>query len=96
MGEQREAYIEKFKSKLDEWNAEIDKLQAKAKGTHDMVLVSYNKQIEELKAKREDLKVKMSELHTRGEAAWEDLRDGIGTAWKNLGDSIEDAKTRFK
>jgi uncharacterized coiled-coil DUF342 family protein len=96
MGEQREVYVEKFKSKLDEWNSEIDKLQAKAKGTHDEVLVSYNKQIEALKAKRDDLKGKMAVLHTRGEAAWEDLRDGIGTAWKNLGDSIEDAKSRFK
>ncbi len=96
MGEQREAYIEKFKSKLDEWNADIDKLQAKAKGAHEEALVSYNKQIEALKAKRDDLKGKMAELHTKGEAAWEDLRDGIGTAWKNLGDSIEEAKTRFK
>ncbi len=96
MGEQREAYIEKFKSKLDEWNSEIDKLQAKAKGAHDIARVSYDKQIEELKAKRDDLKLKMSNLHTRGEVAWEDLRDGIGTAWKNLGDSIEEAKSRFK
>lgn len=96
MGEQREAYIEKFKLKLDEWNSEIDKLQAKTKGTHDLALVSYNKQIEALIVKRDHLKGKMAELHTRGEAAWEDLRDGIGTAWKNLGDSIEDAKTRFK
>lgn len=96
MGEQREAYIGKFKSKLDEWNSEIGKLQAKAKGTHDMTLVSYNRQIEELKAKRDDLKGKMTDLHTRGEAAWEDLRDGIGTAWKNLGDSIEEARTSFK
>ncbi len=30
MGEQRDAYVEKFKVKLDEWNSEIDALQAKA------------------------------------------------------------------
>ncbi|HTC21856.1 MAG TPA: hypothetical protein VK859_13455 [bacterium] len=96
MGEQRDAYVEKFKVKLDEWNSEIDELQAKANGAHQEVLVSLNKQIAVLKEKRDDLKGRMEELRKRGDDAWEDLREGIGTAWKALGDSIDDAKSRFK
>jgi hypothetical protein len=95
MGEQREVYLEKFKTKLDEWNLAIDQLQAKAKGTHGFDLVSFNKQIESLQAKRDELKSKMVDLHTRGEAAWLDLRDGFGTAWKTLGDSIDDPKSKL-
>ncbi len=30
MGEKRDAYVQKLKGKLDEWNTEIDKLQAKS------------------------------------------------------------------
>jgi uncharacterized coiled-coil DUF342 family protein len=96
MGEQRDAYTEKFKAKLDDWNADIDRLQAKANGAQEEVLVSYNKQIEALKSKRDELKGKMTELQQRGDDAWEDMREGLGTAWKVLGDSIESAKARFK
>jgi hypothetical protein len=92
MGEQRDAYLERFEMKLDEWNLKIRQLEVQAMGTHDEALVSYNKQIEALKAKRDGLKGEMAELHTRGEAAWVDLREGQGTAWKVLGDSIEEAK----
>jgi uncharacterized coiled-coil DUF342 family protein len=96
MGDPREAYLERFKTKLDEWNSKIDQLQVQAKGAHDEALVSYNKQIEALKAKRDGLKGEMAELHTRGEAAWVDLREGLGTAWKVLGDSIDNAKSKLK
>jgi hypothetical protein len=88
--------LERFKIKLDEWDSKIDELQVRAKGAHDEALVSYNKQIEALKAKRDGLKGDMAVLHTRGEAAWVDLREGLGTAWKVLGDSIDEAKSRFK
>jgi uncharacterized coiled-coil DUF342 family protein len=96
MGEQRDAYVEKFKVKLDEWNSEIDQLQAKANSAHEEAFVSLNRRITELKEKRDLLKIRMEELRKRGDDAWEDLREGIGTAWKVLGDSIEDAKTRFR
>jgi hypothetical protein len=95
MGEQRDTYLEKFKTKLDEWNLEINQLQAQAKGTHGFDLVSFNKQIESLQGKRDELKGKMVDLHTRGEAAWIDLKDGFGTAWKELGDSIDHPKSKL-
>ncbi len=96
MGEQRDAYLAKFKLKLDEWNAGIDQLQVRANSAHEEMLVSYNKQIAVLKEKRDDLKGRMEELHKAGEGAWEDLVDGADTAWKSLGDSIDNAKSRFK
>ncbi|HEY5039061.1 MAG TPA: hypothetical protein VIJ93_08335, partial [bacterium] len=81
---------------LYEWNIEIDILQAKTNGAHEEVLVSYNKQIEALKGKRDDLKGRMAELHKAGDGDWENMKEGIGTAWKALGDSIDNTKSRFK
>jgi hypothetical protein len=95
MAEQRDAYMEKFKVKLDEWNLEIEQLRVQAKGTHGFDLVSFNKQIESLQAKGDALKAKMGDLQTRGEAAWLDLKDGFGTAWKDLGDSIDHPKSKL-
>ena len=33
----RSAYIDKMKAKVDEWTADIEKMQAKAKGTRPML-----------------------------------------------------------
>ena len=96
MGEQRDAYLEKFKDKLEQWNSEIEQLQLKAAGSKEEAFVSFSKRIEALKEKRELLKIRMEELRTRGDRAWEDLREGRGTSWKAMGDSIEDPEPSSK
>jgi peptidoglycan hydrolase CwlO-like protein len=49
----KDAYVQKLHAKLDEWNAEIDKLKAKADKAEADSRVEYQKQIENLKQKRE-------------------------------------------
>jgi hypothetical protein len=34
-------------------------------------------------------------MQRAGEAAWEDIKGGVDSAWKSLGDSIQTAKSRF-
>ena len=48
---ERDAYVEKMKAKLDEWNAEIDRLEAKARGAEADARLRYNKQIESLRTR---------------------------------------------
>lgn len=45
---EKDAYVEKMKAKLDEWNAEIDKLQAKAKQAEADAEIQYNDEISAL------------------------------------------------
>ena len=49
MSDTRDAYVEKMKAKLDEWNADIAKLEAQAKQKEADARVSYQDQIETLK-----------------------------------------------
>lgn len=95
MGEKRDAYIEEVKSKIDKWNVEINKFQAKAGKAKAEAQVQYRKEIEELKAKRKLLEEKIADMQRAGETAWEDIKGGVDTAWKSLGDSIQTAKSRF-
>jgi hypothetical protein len=95
MGEERDAYVEKLKIQFDEWNAEIDKLQAQADQAQADIRTTYLKHLIQLKSKRQVLKEKMAELHQAGEGAWEDVKKSVDMAQKILSESIQSAKSRF-
>jgi len=50
----RDAYVKKMQAKLDDWNAEIDQLSAKADAAQADAKLEYDKQIETLKKQREE------------------------------------------
>jgi len=88
--------VQKLKAKMDEWNAEIDKLAAKADQAEADAKIEYEKQLEDLRAKRKDVEDKMAELQQAGDGAWEDLKAGIENAWDSLGSALKSAASRFK
>lgn len=96
MVDKRDAYVEKLKSKIDEWNRDIDKLQAKADQMAADARVKYQKQIEGLKAKQKEVQDKMGQLQKASGEAWVELKTGMNSAWKALGESVKSAKTKFK
>ena len=96
MGEKREAYIQKLKAKMDEWNAEIDILSAKAEQAKAETKIEYLKEMEDLRAKRRDLQEKIVEMEKAGENAWEDLKQGVENSWQIFKKSLTKAKSEFK
>lgn len=92
----KKAYEQKLQSQLDEWNAEIDKLRAKADRAGAESKVEYYKKIEELKSMQEAADNKLTELRDAGDDAWEDLKSGIDSAWDSLGNALRSATSRFK
>jgi len=91
----KEAYEKKLQAKLDEWNAEIDKLKAKADSAEADVQLEYYKQIEELRSMQDAARKKLVELKAAGDDAWEDLKAGTDSAWDSLSRSIKSAVSRF-
>ncbi len=85
MSEKRDAYIEKMKLQLDDWNAEIDKFQAGADRAQEAVRVRYQKQMFELKVKHRVLKEKMADMYRAGNEASEEMKNGVDKAWQVLG-----------
>ena len=91
----REAYVQKLKAKLDEWNATIDKLQEKADQAEAGAKIAYEKQLADLRAKREDVDEKLSEMEQAGESAWEDLKQGLENSWEILKAGFVKVKSEF-
>jgi chromosome segregation ATPase len=91
----RDEFIETLKSKIDEWNAEITRLEAKAQKAGAEAKERYAEQINEMRKFRDDAEARLNEImgashdtweKRRGELeqAWHDIRDGFSRAWSRV------------
>ena len=92
----KEAYRKKLEAQLDEWNAKIEVLKAKANKAEASAKVEYHETIEDLQKKRSNAKDKLQELRNAGEDAWEDLKGGLEQSWSDLEAAVKAATSRFK
>lgn len=93
--ENKKAYRQKFEAKMDEWQAEVDKLKAKAKQKKLDAETDYKDEIETFRKKREELKIKLNKLEETGEGAWEELKQGIEKSSRELKNSLDRAIKKF-
>ncbi|MGD2152866.1 MAG: hypothetical protein PVG79_06325 [Gemmatimonadales bacterium] len=94
MGEQRDAYVNKIKNRLDEWNARIDRLEEQAQDTKAEAEELVQERIGRLRAKRDELEAKFREVQAAGADAWEIVKDGVEKAEGELRAAFDDAKSR--
>lgn len=93
---QRDEFIEEMKAKLDEWNAEIDKLAAQARQASDDARVKYHEDIEQLKKRQAETQERLEELRHASEEAWDTVRQGMDDSWELMRKAFRDASSRFK
>ena len=92
----RDAYVQKIKAKLDEWNAEIDRLEAQARQKEADAQTRLQEQIDQVKAKRRAAEEKLDDVRQAGGDAWEDLKSGVELAAEAVGDALRSARSRFQ
>ena len=91
----RSAYIDKMKAKVDEWTADIEKMQ-KAKGAQADARIEYDKQLAEMRKQRDEAQAKMKEAQEASDGAWDDMRKGFEAAWDSISSSFQNAMKRFR
>lgn len=96
MSDKRKAYEEKFDAQLKEWSAEIALLNAKADKANAEAKIEYYKTIATLQGKQDIAKMKLHELRTAGDDAWEDLKTGAENVWTEVKTAFQSAASRFK
>lgn len=89
------AYAQKLNAKLDEWQANIDKMKAQAERAQADGKIEYEEQIQELRVKRDEMERKLEELQEANESAWEDVKKGADRAWDNMSKAMQEAWDRF-
>lgn len=91
----KQAYQQKIQAQLDEWSAEIDKLRAKADKADADAQIAFNREIDNLRDKKNQAREKLDELSDASEGAWEDLKTGVEAASNQLGQALRSAQSRF-
>jgi predicted nuclease with TOPRIM domain len=92
----RKEYIETMKAKMDEWDADMDKLQSKLEGAQADMRQQYVEQVERLKQQQEEARAMLGKMTEASEAAWDDMRKGMEVAWDATTKAFMDAVARFK
>lgn len=96
MNEKRDAYVQRLKAKMDEWNAEIAKLSAKVDQAKAESKIKYYDQLEDLRAKRRDIQDKIAGIEQAGEGAWEGLKQGLENSWEAFKTSMTKTMSEFE
>ena len=78
---QRDKFIARMKSQLDEGKAELHKLESKIDSAQAGVRERYRQTIEELREKRLAAETKLEEIERASEEAWEDIKDEAEKTW---------------
>lgn len=91
----KEAYESKMDAKLQEWQAEIDKLKAKSQSAGADAQIKYNDQIARLEQKKDEANAKLAAVKDASGDAWQELKDGVQQATSDLGDAIKSARQQF-
>jgi len=92
----REVYLEKFKAQLDEWNADLERLEAKGRKANADAKLKYDKEISSIRERMSEARKKAAEIQNANESAWEDLRQGAEDAWNRLKEAVQQAKAEVK
>ncbi len=92
----RDEYLEKFKAKLDEWNADIDKLEARAREAQADARAQYESQLKALREMRDDALEQYSQVQNAAVDAWDTMAQGAEKAWQSWMEAFDDARSKFK
>ncbi len=92
----RDAYVDKMKAKLDEWNAEIGKMEAKSRQAEADMRLKYDEQLKKLRARRDEAEAQLKELQKASEDSWHRMRKGMDEAWDDMSRAFREAMERFR
>lgn len=91
----KDAYIDKLKAQLDEWSADIDQLEAKARKADADLRIKYESQLITLRVKRDEARVKLAEIRASAGDAWQELKKGSDEALDAIKHAIAEARKKF-
>ncbi len=94
--EDRKAYERKRKAQLEEWQAEVDRLKAKARKASADVQIRLKRRLEDLERKLDEGRGKLSSLGETGQEKWAAARDRIDTSLQALQVGVREARAELE
>ncbi len=92
----REEYVQKLKAQIDAWNAEAARWEQKAREAQAGLKLEYQRQLEQVKGRREEMLYQLRLLQGASAGAWEDLMRGADQAWQGMQEAFDRARSHFE
>lgn len=92
----RDEYVQKLKTQLDQWNAEAKTWEAKAKEGQVHMKAEYEKQLAALNSRRDETLYQMKLLQGASADAWQDMMRGTDAALKSMQEAFNKARSHFE
>jgi hypothetical protein len=92
----REEYQTFMEKQLNEWKSKTDPLKVAAGQWEAQAKAQYEKNLELLKAQREEAWSNLSKMKSAGDDAWEQLKVQTDKAWEDLKSTTEKLTSQAK
>ena len=92
----RDEYVEKLKTQLDLWNAEIGKWEIKAREAQAGARADFDKRLEAVRQQREQAMYQLRLMQSAAGDAWLDLVRGTDEAWAHMREAFDKASSHFR
>ena len=92
----KDDYVAIMESQIKTWDAEVDKLSAKAEQINADARAKYAEQLKTMRANRDTAYKKLQELQAANESAWQQMQAGVDAAWAATKSATEQASALFK
>jgi flagellar hook-basal body complex protein FliE len=94
--ESRDEYVQKLKSQIDEWNAEMAKWETRARQSQDDMRAEYEKRFEDFRQQRDAALEQMRQMQNAAGDAWTQFVRGTDEAWKRASEAFDKAFSPFR
>ena len=91
----RDEYLQKLKSQIDQWNAEAARWEEKARKAQAGMKVEYEQQLENFRARRETAMAELRRLQHASTDAFSEMMRGADAAMQSMADAFERARRSF-
>ena len=93
--ETRDEYIQKLKTQLDQWNAEVGKWETKTRDAQADMRAQSEKQLEEFKRQRDQAIEQLRQMQSAAGDAWTQFVRATDDAWAKTREAYEKAYSQF-
>jgi lipid II:glycine glycyltransferase (peptidoglycan interpeptide bridge formation enzyme) len=91
----RDEYVQKLKSQIDQWTAEGAKWEAKAKEAQAGMKGEYERQLEQFRARRDAAVAELRRVQNATADAWTEMMRGADAAMKSMQEAFDRTRQSF-
>jgi lipid II:glycine glycyltransferase (peptidoglycan interpeptide bridge formation enzyme) len=91
----RDEYVQKLKTQIDEWNAEAARWADKAREAQAGTKLEYERQLENFRKKSEDAMAELDRLQRASTDAWKEMMRGVDASVKGMQEAFDRTRRSF-